>query len=382
MSELSPRASAPAVPVPELFAGVVGQEDAVAALRAAASNPVHAYLLLGPEGNGGLAAAHGFAAALLCPEGGCGVCATCRAAMAGTDPDLHVVRRSGASLSKETLRQVVSLAQRRPLAAARQVIVVLEMHLVLERAPVLLKTLEEPPGDTVFILLADEVTPDLTTIASRSVVIPFPPVPREAVAQWLTEAGAAAEVAAVIAESSGGNVERARVMLDDPDVAARVALWASVPDELTASTSGMTVANLTRRALESSERAVEPLRAAHAREIEMLTEAAREMGERGLPGRKEIVDQHQREERRFRTDALRAGLGVLARTYRARVVRAVGVGDGGGGDGPAAAVGDPDVRAAAAAVQLITEATESLVRNPNESLLLQSLFSRLAALAA
>jgi hypothetical protein len=188
-------------------------------------------------------------------------------------------------------------------------------------------------------------------------------------------------VAAVIAESSGGNVARAGVMLDDPDVAARVALWASVPDELAVSTSGMTVANLTRRVLDSSERAVEPLRAAHAREVETLTEAAKEMGERGLPGRKEILEQHQREERRFRTDALRAGLGVLARTYRARVLRAVTVG-GGASAGGAVAAGDQDVRAAAAAVQLITEATESLPRNPNESLLLQSLFTRLAALAA
>jgi DNA polymerase-3 subunit delta' len=362
-------------PVPELFAGVVGQDDAVASLRAAAANPVHAYLLIGSEGNGGLAAAHGFAAALLCPDGGCGVCASCQAALAGTDPDLHIVRRSGASLSKETLRQVVSLAQRRPLAAARQVIVVLELHLVLERAPVLLKTLEEPPGDTVFILLADEVTPDLTTIASRSVVIPFPPVPRDVIAQWLTQSGAAPDIATVVAESSGGNVERARVMLDDPDVAARVALWASVPDEL--GPSGMSVTNLTRRVLESSERAVEPLRVAHAREIETLTEAAKEMGERGLPGRKEIVEQHQREERRFRTDALRSGLGVLARTYRARVLGAAS-----GDDAGAVALGDRDVRAAAAAVGLITETAESLPRNPNESLLLQSLFSRLALLAA
>ena len=72
----------------------------MAALRAAAVNPVHAYLFRGPAGNGGLAAAHGFAAALLCPDGGCGECATCRAALAGTDPDLHVVRRSGASVSQ------------------------------------------------------------------------------------------------------------------------------------------------------------------------------------------------------------------------------------------------------------------------------------------
>ena len=128
-------------------------------------------------------------------------------------------------------------------------------------------------------------------------------------------------MAAVVADSSGGNLERARVMVDDPDVAARVALWASVPDALQA--TGMTAAGLTRRVLESADRAVEPLRAAHAREVESLTAAAKEMGERGLPGRKEIVEQHQREERRFRTDALRAGLGVLARTYRDRVTGAV-----------------------------------------------------------
>ena len=357
-------------PAPELFAGVVSQEAAVAALRAAAVNPVHAYLFRGPPGNGGLAAAHGFAAALLCPEGGCGACATCRAALAGTDPDLHIVRRSGASVSIADLRQVVALAQRRPLHSARQVIVVLDVHLAALRAPALLKTLEEPPGDTVFILLADEILPELVTVASRCVEVAFPPVPRADLVEWLVGSGVAPDMAAVVADSSGGNPERARVMVDDPDVAARVALWTTVPDEL--SVAGMTAAGLTRRVLESTDRAVEPLRAAHARELESLTAAAKEMGERGLPGRKEIVDQHQREERRFRTDALRAGLGVLARAYRGRVVRAA--------SGTVAA-GDHDVRSATEAVGLITETAEALPRNPNEALLVQSLFVRLAALA-
>ena len=54
-------------PAPSLFSGVVAQEEAVAALRAAAANPVHAYLFRGPSGNGGLAAAYGFAAALAVP---------------------------------------------------------------------------------------------------------------------------------------------------------------------------------------------------------------------------------------------------------------------------------------------------------------------------
>ncbi len=109
------------------------------------------------------------------------------------------------------------------------------------------------------------------------------------------------------------------------------------------------------------------------REIEALTAAAKEMGERGLPGRKEIVEQHQREERRFRTDALRAGLGVLARAYRGQVVRA---------SGGAVLVGDQDTRSATEAVALITETAAALPRNPNETLLVQSLFVRLAALAA
>ena len=134
------------LPAPSLFSGVMGQEDALASLRAAAANPVHAYLFVGPSGNGGLAAASGFAAALLCPDGGCGTCATCRAALAGTAPDLHIVKRSGATVSKEMMRQVVTLAHHRPLVSDRQVIVVHDMHLVQDRAPVLLKALEEPPG--------------------------------------------------------------------------------------------------------------------------------------------------------------------------------------------------------------------------------------------
>jgi DNA polymerase-3 subunit delta' len=350
----------------------MGQEEAVAALRAAAQNPVHAYLFVGPSGNGGLAAASGFAAALLCPDGGCGTCATCRAALAGTAPDLHVIRRSGAAVNKEMMRQVVNQAHHRPLVSARQVIVVHDMHLVQDRAPVLLKALEEPPGDTVFVLLADEMNNDLVTIASRCVTVPFPQVPREVLLRWLEDAGVAPELATAVTDSAGGNPERARVMVEDPDVAARVALWSSVPDALTG--SGSTAALLVREVLESADRAVEPLRVAHQRQLEALTEAAKEMGERGLPGRKEIVDQFGREERRFRVDALRAGLGVLARTYRTQL--------GGVVRGGAAGVGDQDVRAAAAAVDLITEVTQALPRNPNETLLLQSLFVRLAALAA
>ena len=80
-----------------------------------------------------------------------------------------------------------------------------------------------------------------------------------------------------------------------------------MPDQLTG--TGVVAAELVRGLLASAERAVEPLRVEHARELERLTEEAAAFGEKTLPGRKEITDRHQREERRWRTDALRAGSG-------------------------------------------------------------------------
>jgi len=357
-------------PAAELFGDVVGQEQAVAALRAAAPRPVHAYLLRGPAGNGGLIAAHAFAAALLCPDGGCGTCRTCRAALSGSDPDLHVIHRSGATLSVDDVHRLVMLAQRRPLQAARQVVIVTDVHLGARAAPALLKTLEEPPGATVFVLLADDLPPELATIASRCVEIPFPPVPRSTLVDWLLGRGVGADVANLVADSSGGNPERARVMIEDPDVAARAALWSSVPDQL--NDTGVVAAELARGLLASAEGAVEPLRAEHAREVERLTEEAAEFGEKGLPGRKEILDRHQREERRWRTDSLRAGLGALARAYRDRMTAQAVGGDAGA---------DAHAKAAAEAVHLITEVAQALPRNPQESLLLQSLLVRLGALS-
>jgi DNA polymerase-3 subunit delta' len=350
---------------------VVGQPAAVAALRWAARLPVHAYLLLGPPGCGTRPAARAFAAALLCPDGGCGTCRHCTRALDGTHPDLVSIERTGASLGIDEARRLVTLAQRRPLESARQVLVVGDVHLAARSAPALLKTIEEPPPATVFVLLAEDLPPELTTVASRCVEVVFPPVPTAVVVAWLLDHGVAPERAAAVAEGAGGDLERARLLADDPGYAARLDLWRSVPELL--DDTGAVAVSLAQSLLAATDAAVEPLRAEHADELARLEEESKSLKERALPGRKDIIDHQRRQESRWRSDDLRAGLAVLARAYRHRLEAALARGDE-GPDGAAARC--------ARAVDLITATAAAREHNPFESLLLQGLLVRLGTLGA
>jgi DNA polymerase-3 subunit delta' len=278
-----------------------------------------------------------------------------------------MVERTGASVDIDEARRLVGLAQRRPLEADRQVLVVADVHLAERSAPALLKTVEEPPPSTVFILLAESLPPELVTLVSRSVVVPFPPLPPEVLAAWLAEQGVDRRVAAMVAESSGGDPDRARLLAEDPAFVERYELWHSVPARLDG--TGAVAAELAQALAAANESALGPLRARHAVEVAALEAEAAANGERGVPGRREVLDRQRREERRWRTDELRAGLGVLSRSYRDRMVEALGR--------PGRA-GAAEVRGCEAAVDLITAAAGSLERNPNESMLLQGLMVRLA----
>src|ERR1019366_428019 len=87
--------------------------------------------------------------------------------------------------------------------------------------------------------------------------------------------------------------------------------------------SGATAAELAVRLNSSLKEATAPLEATQAAELAELEELAKSLGERGVPGRREITDRHKREIRRYQTTELRAGLGVLSRAYRDRLVAAL-----------------------------------------------------------
>ncbi|HUS62209.1 MAG TPA: hypothetical protein VMY34_08425 [Acidimicrobiales bacterium] len=353
---------------PALFDTVIGQEAAVKRLTAASQAPVHAYLFVGPPGTGKRAAAAAFAAALLCAEGGCGACDVCTRALHELHPDLVVVEREGAAIAignasdpePGTVRHTIRLAHRSPMESTRKVLVLLDYHLMRDDvAPAMLKTIEEPPGSTVIVVVAEAVTPALVTIASRCVEVSFGPLSSERIAAALIAEGIPADEAAVAARASGGRIDRARLLAADPEAAARQERWREVPAKLDG--TGATVARLADGLLASLDEVLVPLQARHAAQLGELDERMKAFGQKG--GAKDLADRQKREVRRVRTDELRAGLTALAGEYRDRL----------------AAGRDPS--GCLVAIDRLGKANEVLVRNPNELLLLQSLLIDLDAVA-
>ena len=365
----------------ELYADVIGQERAVAVLRAAATRPVHAYLLVGPAGTGKAAAATSFAASLLCPTAGNhtdGLCDTCRRVIEGLHPDVVNVEREGASISIGAAREVTRSAFLSPVEGDRKIIILHDFHLVRDTGPALLKTLEEPPPSTVFVVLAEYLPPELVTIASRCVTVEFEPLSPAQVVEALIAAGVDPARAAALADASGGRLERARLLATDPQFEARREAWHSVPTRLDGSMA--TAARLADTLVALLDDSVGPLKARQAREVELLTERNARNAEvvgsgRAAKGRAratkaalnagmtELEERHRREQRRLRTDELRTGLAVLAGAYRDRMEAAT----------------EPRRRAGTIeAIAHIDRTVKNLQYNPGELLALQALLARLS----
>ena len=342
-----------------LYADVVGQERAVSQLRAAAADPVHAYLLVGPAGTGHRDLARSFAANLLCEEGGCGRCDHCRRALAGVHPDVVVRERAGPFITVDDAREIGRLASLSPVEARRKVLVLVDFHLVREAAPALLKVIEEPPPTTVFVVLADQVPPEMVTISSRCARVELTPLANEPIVEVLVREGVEPGQAVEAATASGGRLDRARLLASDPGFRARRAAWQEAPARLDG--TGAVVATVAVELLERVETVLEPLKQRQAAQLAETEERARAYGER-LGSQRDLEALHRREQRRLRTDELRFGLATLAGAYRHRL--------GAGADS----------RACLDALDAIAEANQALVHNPNQTLLLQALLVRLSRL--
>ena len=339
----------------DLWAELIGHDELTERLRRAAAEPTHAYLFVGAPGVGTRVAARAFAAELL-SRGASEEDAERHRRLAGAEhhPTITFVERTGASISADQAREIVRQAQMRPSEGDLQVLVLTEFHLVSSAAPILLKSIEEPPAGTVFIVLADEVTPDLVTIASRCVTFEFPILSAAVIGQQLRVEGVSGDVADAAAASSGGDLDRARLLATDPLVVARRQFWFDLPTRLDG--TGATVGKLASEVLSRVDEVLEPLSDQHKAELTELTEQAERIGLKKST-LKEVEARHKREQRRIRTDELRSGLAALMDSYRSNVSSA------------------PDAFVTAA--DAVASFTDSLFFNANEELALQALFLRL-----
>ena len=340
---------------------VIGQNEAVRRLQAAVEAPVHAYLFVGPSGSGKRRAAAVFAGELLAAADPEGAERHRRLAEKEEHADVHVLDPVGNSLRRdEEAEPLIVQASRSPVEGNRKVLVVNRFHTATPAAAAsLLKTIEEPPAPSIFVLLAEDVPPEHITIASRCTRVDFGSVAAGDIETALVAEGLAdAAQAAIVAAASNGSVERARVLATDEQLGLRRDAWWSVPDRLDG--SGSAAAVLVEEVRGLIDDAGKAKIRQHEAELEALEQREEALGTRGS-GRRDMEVRHRRQQRQFRTEELRFGLSTLAARYREMILS------------------DDSRQDPLDAVKHLRDTSDALIRNPNEALLLQSLLLKLPA---
>lgn len=205
---------------------LVGQDEAVAVLkRAAASDTAlaHAWLFTGPPGSGRSVAARAFAAALQCDEGGCGTCHSCSTVLAGTHSDVRIVATDLLHLKREEVRDLVQVAHRHPSTGRWRIVLVEDVDRMTEgTGNVLLKSIEEPPSRTIWLLCAPSTEDVLPTIRSRSRSVRLRLPAPDLVADLLVRRdGVDPAMAAFAARAAQSHIGMARRLARDEDVRNR-----------------------------------------------------------------------------------------------------------------------------------------------------------------
>ena len=188
--------------------------------RPESSAMTHAWLVTGPPGSGRSVAARAFAAALQCtgPTPGCGRCKPCRDVMSGTHPDVVRLATDKLLITMEEVKGLIGEAQRRPWTGRWRVILVEDADRMAERTTnVLLKSIEEPPSQTVWLLCTPSADDVLPTIRSRCRLVTLRVPPPDAVAELLVRRdGADPALAARAARASQSHIGLARHLATDP----------------------------------------------------------------------------------------------------------------------------------------------------------------------
>lgn len=206
-----------------MFADIIGHKEIIKCLKNAirSGRIANAYIFSGPSGVGKKLTALNFAKALNCmnsPDDACDVCISCKKIDDRNHPDVISIEPEGQKIKIDQVRLLQRQSAYKPMEGRYKVYVISDAEkLTLEAANSLLKTLEEPPSNTVILLISTAYSSLLPTIRSRCISIKFNPIPHEVLKFALAEKFGISEAEAeVMATRSQGNVKVAMELLSSP----------------------------------------------------------------------------------------------------------------------------------------------------------------------
>ncbi|OHB28272.1 MAG: DNA polymerase III subunit delta' [Desulfuromonadaceae bacterium GWC2_58_13] len=196
------------------FSRILGHDRQKDILRRAIDSGrlAHAYLFEGPEGVGKRLMALALARAVICKNNaGCGVCPACRKVDHNNHPDLHLLEPDGTTIKIEQVRNIQKELSFRPLEAPMKICLIDGADRMNQAAAnSLLKTLEEPRGDALLILLSARPESLLGTIRSRCQRLPFTRLPQDTLKGVLIEQLGVDEIQGhILAALSEGSFKKA-----------------------------------------------------------------------------------------------------------------------------------------------------------------------------
>ncbi|MDM4763604.1 DNA polymerase III subunit delta' [Galbitalea sp. SE-J8] len=321
-----------------LWDELTGQDDAIAAVKAAASGDpsamTHSWLITGPPGSGRSNLAFAFATALLAGGSAASLEATRAQVDARTHPDLAVLTTERVVITIDEVRRLVQSSQFSPAVSRYRVMIIEDADRMAERTSnVLLKALEEPPPRTVWILCAPSDADLLPTIRSRvrTVRLRVPDVDQVA-ALIARRDGVPLETATIAAREAQSHIGMAHRLATNDEARARRAETLEVALGIRTTAQAVAAAARLLEIAGDDAKAITQEREAQERESALRSLGVEPGGTvpAALRGQLKVLEEDQK---RRATRSLRDGIDRilvdLLSLYRDVLLLQLGVGDSG-----------------------------------------------------